>query len=116
MKEMSVKHADTIDGMGIEDATNTLVFLITDPYTWLIEESDHLDAFRKKINNYYGYIESKEYQKQYGDREFKGFRIEAVMKYMWTKNANDFFLAGKRALKEKGVEFRFTLAQGDASK
>ena len=115
MKAMSVKQSDTIDGMGIDEKTNTLVFLIMDPYPWVIEEIDHLTAFQKKVNNYYGYIKSKGYAKQYGDREFSGFRIEAVMKFRWTKNAEDFFSAGKRQLKEQGIEFIYTLAQGDVS-
>lgn len=110
---MSVKHTDKIDGMGIDEAADTLVFLISDPYPWLIEELDHLRTFQKKINNYYGYIQSKGYKAQYGDREFSSFRIEAVMKYQWTKNAEDFFYAGKRQLKEKGIEFTYTLAKED---
>ena len=113
---MSVKQTDTIDGMGIDEKTNTLVFLILDPYPWVIEEADHLTTFQQKVNNYYGYIKNKKYKKQYGDREFDGFRIDAVMKFRWTKNAEDFFAAGKRQLRQQGIEFTYSLAGGDIKK
>lgn len=112
---MSVKQSDTIDGIGIDEETNTLVFLILDPYTWVIEEFDHLKAFQDKVNAYYAFIKSGGYKKQYGDREFSRFRIEAVMKYRWTKNAEDFFSAGKRELRERGIDFTYTLSQGDGN-
>ena len=45
---MSVKETDTIDAMGIDESTNTLSLLITDPYPWLIQEYDHLKTMQEK--------------------------------------------------------------------
>ena len=56
---MSVKDTNTIDGMGVEKSTNTLVFLIIDPYPWNTGEYDHLKTFQQKINSYVAYIENK---------------------------------------------------------
>ena len=48
---MSVKETNKIDGMGIEENTNSLVFLIADPYAWELDEYDHLKTMQTKINN-----------------------------------------------------------------
>lgn len=104
---MSVKETDQIDGMGIEEATNTLVFLIIDPYPWLIEEYDHLKTMQTKINNYVQYIESKGYTSQYGSRNFDGFRIRVALKYTPTDEGKLFFEAGKRQLKERGIGMEY---------
>ena len=60
---MSVRQANVIDGMGIDKDTNKLVFLITDPYAWVVQEYEHLTAIQAKINNYVRYIETKSYRR-----------------------------------------------------
>ena len=102
---MSVKDISTIDGMGIDKSTDTLVFLITDPYQWPIQEYEHLKAFQQKINSYVAYIENKGYRSQYGSRTFSGFRIEAEFKYPPTEAGESFFRAGKKQLSERNIDF-----------
>ena len=48
---LSVKETDRIDAMGVDEKTNTLVLLVIDPYTWMIQEMDHILTLQKKINN-----------------------------------------------------------------
>ena len=56
---MAVNDAYIIDAMAIDKNTNTLVLLIIDPYTWAVQELDHLKAVQKKINTYVSYIQKK---------------------------------------------------------
>ncbi len=106
---MSVKDTGVIDSIGIEESTNTLVMLIADPYPWSVQETDHLKTFQEKINNYVNYILSGGYRSRYGSREFDGFRIEAVMKYKWSSRGESFFSAGKRQLRERKIDFTYTV-------
>lgn len=108
---MSVKQANVIDGMGIDKETNTLVFLITDPYAWIIQEYEHLKAIQTKINNYVRYIETKGYQEMYKSREFDGYRIEIVFKYQYTENGEAFLNAGKKQLKDRNIDFTYSVAK-----
>ncbi len=110
---MSVKDTDKIDGMGIDEKTNTLVFLITDPFTWVIQEYEHLKGLQTKINNYVGYIESKGYRSVYQNREFDRFRIEIVFKYQYTENCERFLNAGRRQLKEHHIDIQYTVANSE---
>ena len=64
---MAVNEPYIIDAMAIDKSTNTLVMLIADPYTWSVQELDHLRAVQKKINTYVSYIEKKGYRSQYGN-------------------------------------------------
>ena len=106
---MSVRDANKIDGMGIEEITNTLVFLIADPYGWNVQEYDHLKAMQTKINNYVGYIENKGYQSMYPGKSFDHFRIEVSLKYPPTKAGTSFFEAGKKQLEERNIDFIYTV-------
>ena len=108
---MSVKETDKIDAIGIEESTNTLVLLITDPYQWVIQEFEHLKAFQTKINNYVHFIESEQYRAKYPERSFDGFRIEAIFKYRWSDAGESFFAAGKKQLAERGIGFAYTLRE-----
>lgn len=110
---MSVKETEIIDAIGIEDSTNTLVLLIVDPYTWSVQEYDHLKALQAKINNYVRYIEAGGYKKKYGSRSFDGFRIEIEFKYQYSEKAVTVFEAGKRQLKERGINFRYAVVNAD---
>lgn len=115
---MSVKETDRIDAMGVEESTNTLAFLIIDPYPWLIQEYDHLKTMQTKINHYVGYIESKGYAKEYGDREFAAFRIDVALQYTPTEAGTRFFEAGRQQLKDRGIHFKYTVIprkEGDRS-
>lgn len=108
---MSVKNPDVIDGIGVDDSTNTLVLLIIDPFGWKLQELEHLRAIQKKINHYVAYIESRGFASRYKNRSFDGFRIEFVAKYPWTEHTETVFRAGKRQLSERGIEFAYSVSE-----
>ena len=98
MNYRSIKNTDIIDGMGIEQAANTLVLLIADPYPWMIQEQEHINALEKKIRNYVAYIQSGEYRSEFGDRNFDAFRIEIQSRYFMTKLCADMVVALRATL------------------
>ena len=104
---MSVKDPNKFDGMGIDENTNTLVFLISDPYNWVIQEYEHLKGLQSKINNYVGYIQNKGYRAVYRNREFDHFRIEIAFQYQYTENCERFLNAGRRQLKELNIQLKY---------
>ena len=110
---MSVRQSNVIDGMGIDREANKLVFLITDPYGWTVQEYEHLTAIQAKINNYVRYIETKSYSEMYKDRKFDGYRIEIVFKYRYTENGEAFLNAGKKQLKKRNIDFIYSVAKAE---
>ena len=110
---MSVKEENVIDGIGIDKDTNMLVFLITDPFTWVVQEYEHLKAIQTKINNYVRYIESGQYKEHYKNRDFDGFRIEMIFKYKYTENGEAFLRAGGKQLRERNIDFVYSVAKAE---
>lgn len=108
---MSVIQENEIDGMGIDDKNNTLVFLITDHLTWIVEEYQHLKILQKKLNSYVKYIETKQYKSVYRSREFDNFRIEIVFKYKCTENCMKFLAAGRNQLKNRNIDIKYETVQ-----
>lgn len=104
---MSVKDTGKIDGMGIDEKTNTLVFLIIDPYNWKVQEYEHLKGLQAKINNYVKYIETKGYESVYSGKNFDGFRIEICFKYQYTENCEKFLEAGRKQLTERNIKLKY---------
>ncbi len=110
---MSVKETDRIDAMGVDEKTNTLVLLVIDPYTWMIQEMDHILTLQKKINNYVGYIEGRGYAEKYPDRQFDGFRIEVAFRYQYSDNCRQVLEAGSQQLRDRGIDFAYSIVTTD---
>lgn len=108
---MSVKDAEVIDAIGIEDSTNTLVLLIIDPFTWSVQEYDHMKAIQAKINNYVRFIEAEGYKSRYPDSKPEGFRIELEFKFRYTENCRRFLEAGKKQLLERGIGLNYKVIE-----
>ena len=58
---MSILENSSIDGMGIDEDGQTLVFMISDHLDWE-NEGEHLLLLQDKLNAYLGYIEAKDFQ------------------------------------------------------
>lgn len=104
---MSVLETNSIDGIGIDEKNNTLVFLITDHLTWLVEEYKHLKLLQSKLNAYVQYIESRQYKELYENKEFDKFRIEIEFKYQFTENCDKFLSAGRQQLKDYNIDIKY---------
>ena len=110
---MSVMEKNKIDGMGIDEKTNTLVFLLVDHLPWIIEEYNHLKTLQAKLNSYLAYIETKQYKSVYRNREFDKFRIEIAFKYQFTENCEKFLGAVRAELKTHNIELKYSVVQND---
>lgn len=110
---MSVMETNKIDSMGIDEKNNTLVFLITDHLTWLVEEYKHLKLLQSKLNAYVAYIESKQYKSIYRNREFDSFRIEILFKYQCTENCEKFLTAGRNQLKSHNIDVKYQVSKDE---
>ncbi len=108
---MSVMETNRIDGMGIDEKTNTLVFMIADSLTWLVEEYKHLKLLQAKLNAYVLYIDSKQYKSVYRNKEFDGFRIEIKFKYQCTENCKAFIAAGRNQLKDRNIDVNYEVVK-----
>ena len=49
----------------------------------------------------------------YKNREFDGYRIEIVFKYQYTENGEAFLNAGKKQLKERNIDFTYSVAKAE---
>ncbi|MGN1457625.1 MAG: DUF6572 domain-containing protein [Acutalibacteraceae bacterium] len=110
---MSVMEKDKIDGVGIDEKTNTLVFLVVDHLPWIIEEYSHLKTLQAKLNTYIAYIETKQYKSVYRNKEFDRFRIEIAFKYQFTENCEKFLGAARAELKSHNIDIKYSVVQND---
>lgn len=108
---MSVAEKDKIDGIGVDEKTNTLVFLIADHLPWIIEEYKHLKILQAKLNTYIAYIDSKQYKSIYRNKDFEQFRIEIVFKYQFTENCEKFLSTARAELKSHNIAIKYSVAK-----
>ena len=87
---MSILENSSIDGMGIDEDGQTLVFMISDHLDWE-NEGEHLLLLQDKLNAYLGYIEAKEFQEVYPQHEFLFFFVEIYFEYFPTNNYMKFY-------------------------
>lgn len=86
---MTVDNNKIIDGMGESKESNELIFLIADHLDWN-EEYKHLNLLQNKINAYVEFIESKQFNESYPDKNFNNFLIDIHFKYEITENCKKF--------------------------
>ena len=108
---MSVKDTDKVDRIGLDEKDNCLVLLIIDPYGFVIDEKSHLYALQEKLNNYIGFIKTKEYNRIYENKEFTSFRIEIAFKYEPSDNCARFLAECRHALKDEGIRLKYFTAE-----
>lgn len=76
---MSVEDADTIDFVGIERGTGTVVLTISDHLDWSNDDV-HVAILQTKINTYLSFIESGEIYDSYPDSRGRAVRIDLVLR------------------------------------
>lgn len=99
---MSILENSSIDGMGIDEDGQTLVFMISDHLDWE-NEGEHLLLLQDKLNAYLGYIEAKEFQEVYPQYEFLFFSIEVYFQYAPTEDCMKFFEVMNQQLEEFNI-------------
>ncbi|MEL7570772.1 MAG: DUF6572 domain-containing protein [Eubacteriaceae bacterium] len=109
---MSVIDTNKIDGMGISKDGKKLILLITDHLDWN-NEYDHLSKLQEKINSYIGFLENKQYNEIYPDKEFSSYFIEVHFKYEISDNCSKFIKVISKQLLEQNIFIEAFIDEGN---
>ena len=77
---MSLDNVETVDAVGTEKGTNTVVLSIMDSWDWE-DQRRHLAALENKLNAYFGFVESGQIYEAYPEATGKSLRIDIVSRY-----------------------------------
>ena len=77
---MTLETVETVDAIGIEDATQHAVLTIADSWDWE-DERIHLSALQDKLNAYFEFIESGQIWEFYPTAHGKRIRIDVVFRF-----------------------------------
>lgn len=102
---MSVETRETVDAIGVEDATGNVVLTISDHLDWR-DERAHLELLQDKINTYLAFVESGELEQVYENAKGRKVVIDVVAKYPPAPAAIEFFSAAKNIAGEAGIILR----------
>lgn len=101
---MSVIDKRKIDAIGMNKSEDELLLMIADHLEWN-NEYEHLIILQDKINSYFEYIEAKEYNDIYPNKEFEFYIIEIHFKYKITDKCKQFLEIAQKQAKELNVRF-----------
>ncbi len=102
---MSISEPDVIDAVAVNG--RELVMLVSDHFTWSVEQVQHLKYLQKKLNTYIRYIDRKGWKENFGDIEFDRYRIEIVFKYQWHESFEKMIELAKDKLDEKHIKITY---------
>lgn len=101
---MSIIDKKKIDAIGTNKSGDELLLMITDHLEWN-NEYEHLIILQDKINSYFAYIEAKEYNDIYPNKEFKSYIIEIHFKYKITDKCRQFLEIAQKQAEEFNIRF-----------
>ncbi len=107
---MSIEQSNTVDFIGEENATGTVVLTIADHLSW-DREYEHLSMLQAKLNAYLAFVESGEIADKYSV-EGKQIRIDIVGQFPLSEKAFDFLLKAQLEVEKAG--FTLTWRQFEA--
>jgi hypothetical protein len=106
---MSMEQTKTVDAIGLDNATNSVILSISDHLDWLGQADNHLFLLQEKLNSYLSFIESKEMIEVYPDAKDRKIAIDIVYKYPLSEQAQEFYEKVEKIIKNAGVEFQCRL-------
>ena len=107
---MSVTDRNVIDGMAKSKEGKDLIFLITDHLDWS-DEGTHFTALQDKLNDYFMFIEDKQYESRYPNEAFENYVIEIHFKYDIPEKCLYFLDVVAKQVKEAKINIRIQLAE-----
>lgn len=87
---LNIERTATIDGIGYDKTTSTLVLLLADGMDWS-NERKHLKLLKEKLRSYFTYIETKQYMPKYSNVE----KTEIQIKFLYNEPTKCFALLRK---------------------
>ncbi|MBQ8678992.1 MAG: hypothetical protein IJ530_04430 [Treponema sp.] len=99
---MSVNQTKVIDGIAYDEESKKICLLLSDHLDWS-NEYDHLKLLQDKLNTYAYYIQTKQYEKQYSEKEILQALIEIHFKYDISKTVEKFLQVAQDNFGEAGI-------------
>jgi hypothetical protein len=106
---MSIEQIKTVDAIGLDNATNSVILTISDHLDWLEQADNHLFLLQEKLNSYLSFIESKETIEVYPNAKNRKAVIEIIYKYPLNEQAQEFYKKVEQIIKNAGIGFQCRL-------
>lgn len=103
---MSVEQPNTIDIIGIDKETGSVVLTISDHLDWSDSPSHQL-ILQKKLNTYLSFVESGEINTQYPSSKGRSVVLEVVFKNCPDHGALQFLGKVSEIVQAAGFQFRY---------
>lgn len=86
---MSLDEIDTVDAVGTDRASGTVLLSILDYWDWS-DEVAHINRLQSKINRYLDFIGNGELLKAYPDAQGRKIGIDVITKHPLSEGAKQF--------------------------
>lgn len=100
---MTVEQTDSIDGIGFERTTGSVVLMISDHLPW---DGNHLEVLEKKLAAYVRFVESGQILESFPTAGSAKKVINVVHMHDPTPDAERFLRDAAAALAKRGLGFR----------
>lgn len=101
---MSVEDETSVDFIGVERGTGTVVLTISDHLDWANDDV-HIAKLQGKINTYLSFIESGEIHTSYPDSRNRAVRIDVVLRETPSTLGAQFLERVKEIVEGAGIGF-----------
>ncbi len=108
---LSIEKTNVLDGVAYDEKNLKLFLLLTDGADWH-DEYNHLIALQEKINNYFDYIEGKQYLDTYPNSKVEEVEIQIKFLFKETENCKKFLEIVKKAVNELSIKTTVNVESG----
>lgn len=107
---MSISNPNVIDAMAANG--DELVLLVTDHFTWAVNQTEHLKYLQNKFNAYIRFIENKGWKEKFGDVTFASYKIEVVFRYQYHSSFVKMIELVQDKLNERNITITYSVENG----
>lgn len=107
---MSIEQSNTVDFIGEDNATGSVVLTISDHLDWE-QEDQHLSLLQAKLNTYLAFVEGGEIAEKYPTAQGKEIRIEIVAQYALSDKALNFLRKAQPVVERAGFSLSWRLLE-----
>jgi hypothetical protein len=102
---MSVEDINTIDFIGTEENSETIVLTVSDHLNW--GRTEHLETLQEKLNTYLKFIESGEIFDTYPNAKGKKVKIQVMLKHEPDDEGKEFLRKCTDVILSAGFQFNY---------
>ncbi|MBR4860874.1 MAG: hypothetical protein IKU09_01570 [Firmicutes bacterium] len=108
---LSIEKTNVIDGIAYDEKIFKLFLLLTDSADWH-DEYNHLMLLQEKINNYFDYIEGKQYLETHPNAKVEEVEIQIKFLFKETDNCKKFLEIVKKTVNELSIRTTVNIESG----